>query len=160
MTKLLTNQATLDEYMGVWFCGEVPDEVELRSMMVIFCKEREEMIESHHVVINHLEKVVVLVMEVCNGGGALGSLGALKASTHPVIDIFLYPLGSVEAAYALEVNAMRALDLVKAIGALDLVEVEEVGDIDVLGLSSLQSSSSLDTLTTLISFAPFTLATY
>ncbi|GKD29613.1 hypothetical protein Tco_1240391 [Tanacetum coccineum] len=44
------------------------------------------------------------------GGGALG---ANKASTHHVIDIFLYPLGVVEAACALEVNAIGALDLVK-----------------------------------------------
>ncbi|GKA36283.1 hypothetical protein Tco_0722774 [Tanacetum coccineum] len=33
-----------------------------------------------------------------NGGGALGALGANKASTHPVIAIFLYPFGAVEAA--------------------------------------------------------------
>ncbi|GKC38914.1 hypothetical protein Tco_1051298 [Tanacetum coccineum] len=31
-------------------------------------------------------------MSYAEGGGALGSLGALKASTHPVIAIFLYPL--------------------------------------------------------------------
>ncbi|GKB22558.1 hypothetical protein Tco_0861959 [Tanacetum coccineum] len=52
-------------------------------------------------------------------GGALGSLGALKPSTHPVILIFLYPLGA--AGCALEVDAMRALDLVDAVGALDLL---------------------------------------
>ncbi|GJT88438.1 hypothetical protein Tco_1070155 [Tanacetum coccineum] len=53
------------------------------------------------------------------GGGALGSLGALKPSTQPVILIFLYPLGT--AGYTLEVDAMRALDLVEAVGALDLL---------------------------------------
>ncbi|GJT28559.1 reverse transcriptase zinc-binding domain-containing protein, partial [Tanacetum coccineum] len=47
------------------------------------------------------------------GGGALGALGANKASTHHVIAIFLYPLGAVEAACALEVDAMGALDLVE-----------------------------------------------
>ncbi|GKF79155.1 hypothetical protein Tco_0234723 [Tanacetum coccineum] len=52
------------------------------------------------------------------GGGALGALEVNKASTHHVIDIFMYPLGVVEAACALEVDAM---------GALDLVEVEAVG---------------------------------
>ncbi|GJT30229.1 hypothetical protein Tco_0910504, partial [Tanacetum coccineum] len=45
-----------------------------------------------------------------NGGGALG---ANKASTHPIIAIFMYPLGAVEAACALEVDAMGALDLVE-----------------------------------------------
>ncbi|GJZ63705.1 ribonuclease H-like domain-containing protein [Tanacetum coccineum] len=52
------------------------------------------------------------------GGGALG---ANKAITHP--------LGAVEAACALEVDAMGALDLVEveAVGALDLVEVGAVG---------------------------------
>nr|GEZ37557.1 hypothetical protein [Tanacetum cinerariifolium] len=51
------------------------------------------------------------------GGGVLEALGANKAITHPVIAIFLYPLRAVEAAFALEVDAM---------GALDLVEVEAV----------------------------------
>ncbi|GKC53565.1 hypothetical protein Tco_1076310, partial [Tanacetum coccineum] len=60
------------------------------------------------------------------GGGALG---ANKAITHPVIAIFMYPLGALEAACALEVDAMGALDLVEveAVGALDLVEVGAVG---------------------------------
>ncbi|GKF57552.1 hypothetical protein Tco_0171089, partial [Tanacetum coccineum] len=60
------------------------------------------------------------------GGGALGALGANKAITHPVIHIFLYPLGAVEAVCALEVDVIEALDLmeVEAVGALDLVEVE------------------------------------
>ncbi|GKE02172.1 hypothetical protein Tco_1390155, partial [Tanacetum coccineum] len=57
------------------------------------------------------------------------ALGANKAITHPVIDIFLYPLGAVEPAFALEVDAMGALDLVEveAVGAMDLVEVGAVG---------------------------------
>ncbi|GKD57531.1 homeobox-leucine zipper protein HDG11 [Tanacetum coccineum] len=53
--------------------------------------------------------------------------------------IFLYPLGAVEAACALEVDAMEALDLVEAlkveveaVGALDLVEVEAVGTLDLM----------------------------
>ncbi|GKD86488.1 hypothetical protein Tco_1357642, partial [Tanacetum coccineum] len=58
------------------------------------------------------------------GGGALGSLGALKPSTHPVTAIFLYPLGAkmevVEALDLVEVEAVRALELVK-VGALDVV---------------------------------------
>ncbi|GKA19976.1 hypothetical protein Tco_0699891, partial [Tanacetum coccineum] len=81
------------------------------------------------------------------------SLGALKSSTHPIIAIFVYPLGAVEAACALEVDAMGALDLVEALkveveavgaldlmevesmGVLDLVEVEVVGALNVMGLS-------------------------
>ncbi|GKC75241.1 hypothetical protein Tco_1126015 [Tanacetum coccineum] len=55
--KLLTDRAALDEYMGVWFRNEVPDMVEIRSMVVIFCKQLEEMIESRRLVIDHLEKV-------------------------------------------------------------------------------------------------------
>ncbi|GJR70205.1 hypothetical protein Tco_0016270 [Tanacetum coccineum] len=57
MAELLTDQAALDEYMGVWFHGEVPDTVELRLTAVIFRNELEERIESRSVVINHLEKV-------------------------------------------------------------------------------------------------------
>nr|GFA19406.1 hypothetical protein [Tanacetum cinerariifolium] len=72
------------------------------------------------------------------GGNSGGALGANKASTHHVIAIFLYPLGVVEAACALEVDAMGALDLVEvdAVEALDLVEVGAVG--------SSSSSSSLE----------------
>ncbi|GKB87987.1 hypothetical protein Tco_0960259, partial [Tanacetum coccineum] len=79
------------------------------------------------------------------GGGALGSLKALKPSTHPVIAILLYTLrAEVEATCALEMEAMGALDIVEALkvevealGALDLVEVEAsclVGALDVVGL--------------------------
>ncbi|GKB39243.1 hypothetical protein Tco_0884185 [Tanacetum coccineum] len=67
------------------------------------------------------------------GGGALGSSGALKSSTHPVMAIFLYPLkAKVEADCALEVEAMGAMDLVEveAVGALDLVEA--VGALDLV----------------------------
>ncbi|GKF17551.1 hypothetical protein Tco_0062469, partial [Tanacetum coccineum] len=49
--------ASLDEYMGVWFCSKVPDTVELRLIAVIFRKELEERVESRRLVINHLEKV-------------------------------------------------------------------------------------------------------
>ncbi|GKE44234.1 hypothetical protein Tco_1471518 [Tanacetum coccineum] len=72
------------------------------------------------------EEMADLELHVSEGGEALGEN---KASTHPVIDILLYPLGAVEAACVLEVDAM---------GALDLVEVEAVGS------SSLEPSSSLD----------------
>ncbi|GKD21959.1 hypothetical protein Tco_1223662, partial [Tanacetum coccineum] len=80
------------------------------------------------------------LFRVAKGGGALGSSGALKLSTHPVIVIFLYPLRvEVEAACALEVEVVGALDLVKAlkveveiVGALDLMEVEAVGALDLV----------------------------
>ncbi|GKE08428.1 hypothetical protein Tco_1411979, partial [Tanacetum coccineum] len=60
------------------------------------------------------------------GGGALGSLRALKPSIHPVIAIFLSLGTKVETTCALEVEAVRALDL---------VEVKAVGALDVVGLS-------------------------
>nr|GEZ70421.1 hypothetical protein [Tanacetum cinerariifolium] len=91
-------------------------------------------------------------LEKSGGGGALGALGANKAITHPIIAIFLYPLRAVKAAFALEVDAMgaldlmeveavealdlveavEALDLVEAVGALDLVELEAVGALDLV----------------------------
>ncbi|GKD98452.1 hypothetical protein Tco_1382349 [Tanacetum coccineum] len=132
MVYVPTDRAALDEYMGVWFRAEVPDAVELRSTAVIFRKELGERIESRRLVINHLENVRGCATYA---GGALGSLGALKESTHPVIYIFMYHLGVVEAACALEVDVIGALDLVQAVGALDLVEVEAIGALDVVGLS-------------------------
>nr|GFA65361.1 hypothetical protein [Tanacetum cinerariifolium] len=70
-------------------------------------------------------------LEKSEGGEALG---ANKAITHPVIAIFLYPLGVVEAAFAIEVDAMGALDLMEmeAVRALDLVEVEAVGALKLM----------------------------
>ncbi|GKD47069.1 hypothetical protein Tco_1271714, partial [Tanacetum coccineum] len=73
-------------------------------------------------------------------GGALESSGSLKLSTHPVTSILLYTLRvEVKAAYAIEVEAMGALDLMEdlkvemeAVGALDLVEVEAVGALDLV----------------------------
>ncbi|GJX33815.1 hypothetical protein Tco_0245372 [Tanacetum coccineum] len=73
-------------------------------------------------------------------GGALGSSGSLKPSTHPVTAILMYTLGvEVKAAYAIEVEAMGALDLMEdlkvemeAVGALDLVEVEALGALDLV----------------------------
>ncbi|GKC06205.1 hypothetical protein Tco_0997815 [Tanacetum coccineum] len=63
------------------------------------------------------------------GGGAVGSLEALKPSTHPVIAILLYTLGAkVEAACALKVEATRALDLVDSLK----VEVKPMGAMDVV----------------------------
>ncbi|GKF94817.1 hypothetical protein Tco_0284517, partial [Tanacetum coccineum] len=69
------------------------------------------------------------------GGGALGSSGALKPSTHPVIAILLYALGAdVEAACAMgALDLMEALELeVKAVGAMDHGEVEAVGALDLM----------------------------
>ncbi|GKE50442.1 hypothetical protein Tco_1481700, partial [Tanacetum coccineum] len=40
-----------------WFRAEVLDAVDLRSTAVIFYKELEERIESHRLVIDHLENV-------------------------------------------------------------------------------------------------------
>nr|GEW39376.1 hypothetical protein [Tanacetum cinerariifolium] len=74
---------------------------------------------------------------LAKGGGVLRALGANKAITHPVIAIFfLYPVGVVEAVFALEVDAMGALDLVEveAVGDLDLMEVEVVGALDLIEL--------------------------
>ncbi|GKD28469.1 hypothetical protein Tco_1239247 [Tanacetum coccineum] len=66
--------------------------------------------------------------------GALGSLGALKPSTHPVMAIFLYPLGAeVEASCALEVKVEAtylegalAVEMKETclVGALDLMKVQ------------------------------------
>nr|GEW00189.1 hypothetical protein [Tanacetum cinerariifolium] len=79
-------------------------------------------------------------LEKFEGGGALG---ANKAITH-VVAILLYPLRVVEAAFALDVDAMRGLDLVKveAVGALDLMEVEAVGALDLVEVGAVRSSSS------------------
>ncbi|GKD80656.1 homeobox-leucine zipper protein HDG11, partial [Tanacetum coccineum] len=93
------------------------------------------------------------LFRVSEGGGALGSLGALKASTHSVIAIFMYPLRAVEAACALEVDAMGALDLVEALkveveamGALDLVEAlkVEVEAMEALDLVEVKAVAALD----------------
>ncbi|GKD13329.1 hypothetical protein Tco_1197736, partial [Tanacetum coccineum] len=51
------NETYLRDFLKVWFRGEVPDAMELRSTAVIFRKEMEERIESRRIVINHLEKV-------------------------------------------------------------------------------------------------------
>ncbi|GKB94253.1 hypothetical protein Tco_0980390, partial [Tanacetum coccineum] len=103
------------------------------------------------------------------GGGALGALEANKSSTHPIIAILLYTLGAeVEAVCAVEVEAIRALDLVEmeascllgaldvveAMGPLNLVEVEascHLGPLDVMGVSRniLISSSMSRYLTSL-----------
>nr|GEV79896.1 hypothetical protein [Tanacetum cinerariifolium] len=55
--ELPTDQSALDEYMGIWLCAEVPDAMELHSTVVILRKELEERIESHRLVIDHLETV-------------------------------------------------------------------------------------------------------
>ncbi|GKA37626.1 ribonuclease H-like domain-containing protein [Tanacetum coccineum] len=94
---------------------------------------------------NALGDLKVIVKDLsAKGGGALGALGANKAITHHVIAIFMYPLRAVEAAFALEVDAMGDLDLVEveAVGALDLVEVEAVGALDLVKVGAVGSSSS------------------
>nr|GEV16909.1 GPCR kinase [Tanacetum cinerariifolium] len=71
--------------------------------------------------------------DVAEGGGALG---ANKVSTHLVIAILEYTIGAeVEEACALEVKAIRALDLVEVkasclLGALDVVEA--IGPLDLM----------------------------
>nr|GEX67306.1 hypothetical protein [Tanacetum cinerariifolium] len=49
---------------------------------------------------------------IVEGGGAVGSSGALKPSIHPVIAIFLPLEAKVEAACALKVEVVGALDVV------------------------------------------------
>ncbi|GJY96609.1 hypothetical protein Tco_0513519 [Tanacetum coccineum] len=89
----------------------------------------------HHPLMKIRGVFIGFLFRVVEGGGALRSLGAFKASTPLVIAIFLYPLGAVKATCALEVDAMGAIDLVEVVRALDLVEVESVGTLDVVGLS-------------------------
>nr|GEX78388.1 hypothetical protein [Tanacetum cinerariifolium] len=57
MARLSTDHAALDEYMAIWFRSEVPDTVAMRSTAIMFCKELEESVKSHRVIIDHLEKV-------------------------------------------------------------------------------------------------------
>nr|GEW85082.1 hypothetical protein [Tanacetum cinerariifolium] len=60
---------------------------------------------------------------VAKGGGALGSSGALKPSTHHDIAIFMYPFrAGVEAACALEVGAPELVEALKLeVGAVEHV---------------------------------------
>ncbi|GJZ50115.1 ribonuclease H-like domain-containing protein [Tanacetum coccineum] len=98
---------------------------------------------------NALGDLKVTVKDLsAEGGGALGELGANKAITHHVIAIVLYPIGVVEAACALEVDAMGALDLVEveAVGALDLVEVGAVRALNLVEVGAVGSSSSSSSL--------------
>ncbi|GJS93724.1 hypothetical protein Tco_0800692 [Tanacetum coccineum] len=57
MAGLPTDHFSLDEYMGVWFCFEVSEAVEVRSMGISFRTELPEKITSRCLVIEHLEKV-------------------------------------------------------------------------------------------------------
>ncbi|GJW68984.1 integrase, catalytic region, zinc finger, CCHC-type containing protein [Tanacetum coccineum] len=57
MSSLPTDRATLDDYMGIWFCGEVLDTVEVRSMTVGLRTELQEIIVSRGHIIHHLENV-------------------------------------------------------------------------------------------------------
>ncbi|GKE21101.1 hypothetical protein Tco_1432613 [Tanacetum coccineum] len=57
MAQLPTEGVALDEYMGSWFRGEVPEMVELRSMAVRFRTQVSERILRRRHVIDHLENV-------------------------------------------------------------------------------------------------------
>ncbi|GJX26468.1 hypothetical protein Tco_0232764 [Tanacetum coccineum] len=57
MSQLPTDRAALDEYMAVWFRVEVPDTVELRSMVVRVRTQVQDSIWSCRRVIDHLENV-------------------------------------------------------------------------------------------------------
>ncbi|GKA35544.1 hypothetical protein Tco_0722035 [Tanacetum coccineum] len=57
MADLPTDCVALDEYMGVWFRGEVPNMVELRSMAVRCRTQVSDRILRRRRVIDHLEKV-------------------------------------------------------------------------------------------------------
>nr|GEU51827.1 hypothetical protein [Tanacetum cinerariifolium] len=57
MSKILTDHASLDEYMAVWFCAEVLDMVELRLMVVHCHTHVQESIWNCYHVIDHLENI-------------------------------------------------------------------------------------------------------
>nr|GEW42703.1 retrovirus-related Pol polyprotein from transposon TNT 1-94 [Tanacetum cinerariifolium] len=57
MAQLPTERVALDEYMGSWFRGEVPEMVELWSMAVRCRTQVSERILRRHRVIDHLENV-------------------------------------------------------------------------------------------------------
>nr|GEY89792.1 hypothetical protein [Tanacetum cinerariifolium] len=120
-----TDQAALDENMGDWFRVEVPDVVELCLMAMIFRKELEERIDSRHLVVGHLDKV-----RGCMQQFVKGKMMWRKRITKDACGTFF----AVEAACALEVDAMGALDLVEAVGALDLVKWKQQA-VDIVGLS-------------------------
>ncbi|GJS56523.1 homeobox-leucine zipper protein HDG11 [Tanacetum coccineum] len=147
-------------------CGNVTDQEDLykfeeKALNLTLEEEARQAWAEHEYLhsANHIQTPPYVKLHSANaeGGGALGSLGALKPSTHPVISIFLYPLGAdVETACALEVEAVGALDLMEALkveveaeggdldlvealkveveaeGALDLVEVEAAGALDLM----------------------------
>ncbi|GJW65319.1 hypothetical protein Tco_0117203 [Tanacetum coccineum] len=54
MSQLSVDRVALDEYMAVWFRGEVPDAVDLRSTAIRFRNMVEEGIANHRIVIDHL----------------------------------------------------------------------------------------------------------
>nr|GEU57341.1 hypothetical protein [Tanacetum cinerariifolium] len=56
-SRLPTDRFSLYVYMGVWFCSEVSEAVEVRSIGVSFRTELQEKIASRRLVIEHLEKV-------------------------------------------------------------------------------------------------------
>ncbi|GJS26860.1 hypothetical protein Tco_0487480, partial [Tanacetum coccineum] len=56
-SQLPTDRSALDEYMAVWFRAEVPDMVELRSMIVRVHTQVQESIWIRHRVTDHLENV-------------------------------------------------------------------------------------------------------
>ncbi|GKE72545.1 hypothetical protein Tco_1534586, partial [Tanacetum coccineum] len=95
-------------------------------------------------VLEERETLKFLAQDMFFGGGALGSLGAFKSSTHPVIPIFLYPLRA--ASCALEADEMRALDIVEAVGALDLLRAAGFGlEVDAMrALNPVEAVGALD----------------
>ncbi|GJS09373.1 hypothetical protein Tco_0366169 [Tanacetum coccineum] len=155
IVKLLEEEEMVELELQV--CGNVTDQEDLykfdeEAFNLVLEKEARQAWAEHE----WLEKCRSgqdFLFRRAKGGGALGSSGALKLSTHLVITILLYTLrAEVEAACALEAEAMGALDLVEALkveveavealdlveGALDLVEVEAsclVGALNVVGLS-------------------------
>nr|GEU55669.1 reverse transcriptase domain-containing protein [Tanacetum cinerariifolium] len=97
----------------------------------------------------HLElhlKLLLVVHHIVEGGGALGALVANKAITHHVIAIFLYPLRAAKATFALEVDAMGALDLmeVETVRALDLVKVEAMGALDLVDVEAVEAPDLME----------------
>ncbi|GKD35760.1 hypothetical protein Tco_1251269 [Tanacetum coccineum] len=73
MAKLPTDRVALEKYMRVWFHGEVPDMVELRSMAVCCRTQVSDMILRHRRFIDHLERT-----KDC--GPTSGWLNRLKAN--------------------------------------------------------------------------------
>ncbi|GJV87833.1 retrovirus-related pol polyprotein from transposon TNT 1-94 [Tanacetum coccineum] len=108
--------------IGVYDCTSQPSRPDLETTFTYGSLYRKDAAMATTAYANEIIEVVKTLAEVQmaraqflggNGGGALGALGANKASTHPVIAILLYHLRVVEATCALEVDAIEALDIVE-----------------------------------------------